>query len=309
MPQCRDQGVDDGEVGQSGEDAGTGEGERVDVLHPENQVADRDDHGLHHGQRTEQPQPAPVGLADGEPPHASPVHFGAEDDHQHERADPQRQVREQGRHPGAVAVDRVHRVALHLGRGRQEPGDAHRVEVGDGIQQAAVGGDVQGEDVGLRGPQSALDPREVPVEGVDDAVDPVEPVVDPVEQAGGLLQQGAGGLQRPGEPAGGGVHAVDRRVQSGQCVRHGGLQGSGGVTGLVGRRAEGVGGGTDRGRRVGRVGPQGTETVDQGAVGLATLPEVAEGVLQRLRGARGHRRAAEKVLELADDPLALRQCP
>ncbi len=85
------EGVDDAHVGDRVQHTGADEGRGADGLHTDDEVADAHDQRLADGERREEEEAAEVGLAHGDVFDALGVDLDAEDHHEHEGADPQRQ--------------------------------------------------------------------------------------------------------------------------------------------------------------------------------------------------------------------------
>ena len=266
-----DDGVDDPRVGDPDGDCGGEKGRDGLHLHPEGHVAERHHDGLEHRERGEEEEAAEVGLADGEAAEALGVDLDAEDDRQHERADPQGQVGEEGGH-GTAVVLRGEEGLLLDGDGRGDVlADLRGVEVRDSVEGRRVGGGQEGVDVGLGGAGAVGKRAEVTRDLVEDAEAGRELVVNPGEQGGRFLAQGtlaaqraahggdaAGGLRERGVDRGHGLAELLARVA--RCGVGVGGRGLEGVTELAYRR-----------QRRARAAVHVVQAVEDGAGGGGTL--------------------------------------
>ena len=130
--------VRDRHIDERGEPCGEHEQGRVHCLHADDQVADRAHEPLESRDHREQQPACHVGLVHRHMPpgEAFVVHFELDEHHEHERAHPQREAREQRRHRGAVGVHGVERVRFQHGRREHEIRDAL------GVERAAVAGEL-----------------------------------------------------------------------------------------------------------------------------------------------------------------------
>ena len=134
MTKGRRQRVDDAEISQRDERAGSNECDWIYRLYAHGQVTHGDNHRLHHHHHGHEQETAQISLAHREPLKAFQIHLHAEDDHEHEGTDPQREVRKQRGHRGTVGAHRIDWRALHLNGISEEGTNLIGVQAGDGLQ-------------------------------------------------------------------------------------------------------------------------------------------------------------------------------
>ena len=112
--------IDDVDVDEGDAHAAQHEEKRMQALHADHEVADRDDDRLEGTEQDHEQPAAEVGLAGGEVTDALAVDLELVDGDEHVAADPEGQVGVEGRDAGAEARDRVDGLRLELdGRGHE----------------------------------------------------------------------------------------------------------------------------------------------------------------------------------------------
>ena len=158
----RNQAIGNAQVAQAYDDCGSDVGQCIGMFNSNGQVADGHDECLCDGKEGKQKEAGKVSLGNGEVLAALRVYLSAEDDEQHERADPQREVDKERGHAGTVVLYREYGVAFHLCRGGKEGRHLIGVQPLDRLQDGIViGGIAQRNHVAAGGAKPLLNTVEV----------------------------------------------------------------------------------------------------------------------------------------------------
>ena len=154
--QQRGEGEDDAQVRQRGHSSGGIQRRGVYRLHAQLQHAKAANERLRHREQGKHDEAAQVALGGSQATNAFGVNLQAHDHNEHEGANPEGQVHEQGRHSGAVGVELVELFGDHRGRRTHEFRDGGSIQ-GAVFQQAGNGvGAAQAQQVGTKNPQVVL---------------------------------------------------------------------------------------------------------------------------------------------------------
>ena len=182
MLQRDGQRVDDAEVRKRSDRRGEEERGRVRGRYADDEDSRTADDCLQDGEHREERQPRQIALRERDAGDAFVVHFLLQDDEQHERADPEGQVHEQGSHGRTVRADGI-KLLGHHARGRAD----ERCDL-LGVQAAVAEELVQGGRA-LQRLQVGADGVEVVFEILEQGICPAQGVDGRAEGAGKFVQQ------------------------------------------------------------------------------------------------------------------------
>ncbi|KAM9862911.1 hypothetical protein ACI1US_01272 [Leucobacter sp. BZR 635] len=292
--------IDNAHVDERGEDSGRHERDGARGLHANDEVSDTHDDRLQHRKRSEQEEATHVGLTHRDVFKALGVHLNLEDHHEHEGTDPERKIREQRCHRGAVGGNGEDGLLIDRhGRGHKL-GDLLRVEPRESSKRPEIGGCAECEHVRSCGLHASPHILQVAVKALEGIAGRPQLGADVAEQGSCLVDHGLLRAERSAESPRARRQLGHRGVHLGHRLAQGGSHPGGGTLRGVHCSSECVSRAGNRLHGRGGVGVHSREVAQQLLVRGVLVLEHVQRALQTLRDLAVRLGLGQQLSELLD---------